>query len=170
MLQSFKDAKNISTCTQYSTSSVSSGLKCNLKKKKINLRLNPTRGLFTWLAWSSVWFLVRFRPVRQDLDSKFIEISSFLLSKQSTCTTRHTSVPKGLPQLYIVKSFHTLFNECTNMFFAPISLKSLSASYFRSFDTLNLKIQNKVYFVSYSRSKGSCWNICQKTDDPEFKS
>lgn len=40
------------------------------------------------------------------------------------------------------------------MFFAPISLKSLSASYFRSFDTLNLKIQNKAHSVSYSRSKG----------------
>lgn len=34
MLQSFKDVKNISTSTKYSTSSVSSGLKCNLKKKK----------------------------------------------------------------------------------------------------------------------------------------
>lgn len=55
--------------------------------------------------------LTRLRPVKQDLDSSFIEISTFLLLKQLTCITCHTSVPKVLPQLYIVKSFHTLFNE-----------------------------------------------------------
>jgi hypothetical protein len=38
---------------------------------------------------------------------------------------------------------HTLFNEWTKMFFAPISLKSLSASYFKSFETLNLSLKGK---------------------------
>jgi len=39
----------------------------------------------------------------------------------------------------LIENFHTLFNEWTKMFFAPISLKSLSASYFKSFETLNLQ-------------------------------
>lgn len=105
-------------------------------------RLNPTRSLFTRLTESTLWFFTRLRPVKQAPDSKFIEIRTFLVLKQSTCTTCHTGLPKVLPQLYIVKSFHTLFNECTNMFFAPISLRSLSASYFRSFETLNLKAKH----------------------------
>lgn len=53
----------------------------------------------------------------------------------------------------------TLFNEWTWMFLAPISLKSLSASYFRSFDTLNLKRYTfeKLVLSRYVRKEVLIW-------------
>lgn len=131
------------------------------------LRLNPTRGLFTWLTWTTARIFVRRWPVKQDPGSNFNKISIFL--QELTHTTCHTGVPTVLPQLYIEKSFHTLFSEWTKMFFAPISLKSLSASYFRSFDTLNLKIR-KAFTLSYSRSSKTSWQtVSQKTGYTELK-
>ena len=51
----------------------------------------------------------------------------------------------------------TLFREWTWMFFAPISRRSLSASYFKSFETLNLKSDVTGGCVKQKPSKNSQW-------------
>lgn len=74
----------------------------------------------------------------------------------SLCILIDSPIEKG--------GFHTLFNEWTKMFFAPISFKSLSASYFKSFDTLNLskkinKIKIDLHFFLQNQEQSHRHNI-----------